>query len=439
MGTLMRKMLATGLVAGSLIVLPAVAQPTSKNSISLQAKLTGVADGTASLAVKFYDSLTGGAQVGPTITLSAVPVQGGIVSVPVSPVDAFIFNGATRYMGISVNGGVELLPRTLVTSVPYAMICREVWDQTGSPLLRSVGNGNLLLGPGSAPTDYSRVFINAGGPDVSAAGLAVQRSADSMHPNRTVAEFIGGSNQDSVVIRTTDGDAATLKLDVHGLLRVGPNSLNLFDIGFGRDNDPIRRGLRVLPDPDGRVVLFLHSFQNTPRFLVQDGATGHVAFQVDAATHVTQVDVLTITGADVAEPFKVSKSDSLPEPQPGMVVSIDPANAGNLVVCSTPYDKKVAGAISGAGGLSVGVVMGKDNADPLIAGDHPVAMSGRVYVLCDATSGAIKPGDRLTTSNTPGHAMKVSDETEAPGAVIGKAMTELKEGKGLVLVLVNLQ
>jgi hypothetical protein len=63
-----------------------------------------------------------------------------------------------------------------------------------------------------------------------------------------------------------------------------------------------------------------------------------------------------------------------------------------------------------------------------------------VYVWCDAeVGGAITPGDRLTTSATPGHAMRVGDESRAAGAVIGKAMTELKEGTGLVLVLVNLQ
>lgn len=150
---------------------------------------------------------------------------------------------------------------------------------------------------------------------------------------------------------------------------------------------------------------------------------------------------ITIRGADLAESFVVA-TDGGPEAVPGMIVSVDPASPGKLMVSFTPYDKKVAGAISGAGGLFVGVIMGKDNADPLIKGDHPVAMSGRVYVWCDASvsgAGPITPGDRLTTSTTPGHAMKVTDEAKAPGAVIGKAMTELKEGKGLVLVLVNLQ
>jgi hypothetical protein len=68
-----------------------------------------------------------------------------------------------------------------------------------------------------------------------------------------------------------------------------------------------------------------------------------------------------------------------------------------------------------------------------------VALSGRVYCLVDADSGAIAPGDLITTSSTPGHGMKVSDHVRAQGAIIGKAMTPLESGRGLVLVLVSLQ
>ena len=39
----------------------------------------------------------------------------------------------------------------------------------------------------------------------------------------------------------------------------------------------------------------------------------------------------------------------------------------------------------------------------------------------------------------PGHAMKVSDTAKAHGAILGKAMTTLEDGRGLVLVLVTLQ
>ena len=72
-------------------------------------------------------------------------------------------------------------------------------------------------------------------------------------------------------------------------------------------------------------------------------------------------------------------------------------------------------------------------------GDQNIALSGRVYVEADASNGAIQPGDMLTTSDTPGHAMKGTDHARVQGAVIGKAISALPEGSGMVLVLVTLQ
>ena len=75
----------------------------------------------------------------------------------------------------------------------------------------------------------------------------------------------------------------------------------------------------------------------------------------------------------------------------------------------------------------------------LADGEHLVALAGRVYCWVDASYGAIEPGDLLTTSDTPGHAMKVTDHAQAQGAILGKAMSSLEGGRGLVLVLVSLQ
>ena len=75
----------------------------------------------------------------------------------------------------------------------------------------------------------------------------------------------------------------------------------------------------------------------------------------------------------------------------------------------------------------------------LADGKHPVALTGRVWCFVDADRGAVVPGDMLTTSDTPGHAMKVGDHGLAQGAIIGKAMTSLESGRGLVMVLVTLQ
>jgi hypothetical protein len=145
------------------------------------------------------------------------------------------------------------------------------------------------------------------------------------------------------------------------------------------------------------------------------------------------VRVLTITGgADIAEPFQMSE----PELPKGAVVVIDEENAGHLKLSTRAYDRQVAGVISGAGGVNTGLSLSQHG---VMEGGQPVALTGRVYVQADATSGAIRPGDLLTTSDTPGHAMRVSDPARAPGAVLGKAMTGLPEGTGLVLVLVTLQ
>jgi len=75
----------------------------------------------------------------------------------------------------------------------------------------------------------------------------------------------------------------------------------------------------------------------------------------------------------------------------------------------------------------------------LADGEHPVALTGRVYCMVDADQGAVEPGDLITTSDLPGHGMKVADHSRAQGAIVGKAMTSLDKGKGLVLVLVSLQ
>jgi hypothetical protein len=145
-----------------------------------------------------------------------------------------------------------------------------------------------------------------------------------------------------------------------------------------------------------------------------------------------RVKVLEITGADLAEKFPTTETL-----EPGTVVEIDPDNPGHLRKAQGAYNKRVAGVVAGANGLSKGIILGNLEGSE----NHtPIAISGRVWVYADATHEAIEPGDLLTTSDLPGHAMKASDPSRAHGTVIGKAMTRLEKGKtGMVLVLVNLQ
>jgi hypothetical protein len=150
------------------------------------------------------------------------------------------------------------------------------------------------------------------------------------------------------------------------------------------------------------------------------------------------VPVLEITGgSDLSEQFEVRGAPEKVVPSPGMVVSIDPERPGDLIVSSKAYDQRVAGIISGAGGVKPGMLMGQKGSEA--DGANPVALTGRVYCWADTSQGGIEPGDLLTTSDTPGHAMKVADYRRAQGAILGKAMSPLASGKGLVLVLVSLQ
>jgi len=160
-------------------------------------------------------------------------------------------------------------------------------------------------------------------------------------------------------------------------------------------------------------------------------AGGSLVFEVRNNGRVVCSELEITGGADLAEPFKAAAAE------PGMVMSIDPTLAGELRVSAKPYDRTVAGIVSGANGIKPGMTM--KQSDSAADGNLPVALSGRVYCWCDASNGAIQPGDLLTTSSTPGHAMKVTDHARATGATIGKAMTSLESGRGLVLVLVNLQ
>jgi hypothetical protein len=168
-----------------------------------------------------------------------------------------------------------------------------------------------------------------------------------------------------------------------------------------------------------------------------NSAGNSIIFRVTNTGRVVTSAVQIYGGGDLAERFEVRKPKAEMTAEPGMVVSIDPDNPGKLVVSGQAYDKTVAGIISGAGGIESGMVMAHEGT--LADGTHAVALTGRVYCMADASKGAIKPGDLLTSADVPGYAMKATDYFRAQGAIIGKAMTGLDKGTGLVLVLVTLQ
>ena len=140
---------------------------------------------------------------------------------------------------------------------------------------------------------------------------------------------------------------------------------------------------------------------------------------------------IILHNADFAEDF-----DTLPniDLEPGTVMTLN--QNGAAIESTTVYDTKVIGVIAGAGQYRPGIIMDKQ---PELKNRKPISMLGKVECKADASNGPIQIGDLLTSSAIPGHAMRVNDPSKAIGAIIGKAMSNLNEGTGMVKMLICLQ
>ena len=140
---------------------------------------------------------------------------------------------------------------------------------------------------------------------------------------------------------------------------------------------------------------------------------------------------LRLTNADCAEDFDIAAADTV---DAGSVMVL--GDEGVLYESHQPYDKRVAGVVSGAGTYKPAIVL---DTQPARRNRKPIALLGKVYCKVDASYAAIEVGDLLTTSASPGHAMKACEPLRAFGAVIGKALRPLAEGQGLIPILIALQ
>lgn len=316
---------------------------------------------------------------------------------------------------------------------------------TPSAELHVLGSG--FFGPdagnlGSAAGQGVRVFVSAEQGTVYAYDYGAGSSIDLL------LQSAGGR----VGVGLPPGTEPASRLDVSGGVTISGGSAELnvegdafFDGSgfFGEDAGGLPasagKGVRLFHDTTfDQGILFSYDYGAAEsKDLMLQGPGGSVGIGLPVGgSPLSALDVngaITIRGgADLVERFE--SSCGLIEP--GTVVAIDPENPGQLMCSKEAYDGKVAGVVSGAGGVNPGLCLGQEG---VLDGDTPVAMTGRVYVKCSIENGVIRPGDRLTTAALEGHAMKATDEERAPGTVIGKAMSSLEEATGLVLVLVNLQ
>ncbi|HWL92032.1 MAG TPA: hypothetical protein VNT79_00730 [Phycisphaerae bacterium] len=354
--------------------------------------------------------------VGQDVKQVVVNATNGVASTKFGPIHPKAFDGTVRWLELTVNGSA--MPRIEMATAP-ATSERVNVPGTGTSAIYVASNGKVGIGTTNPQAPFH---------------LEVPSVVPGTEPFR--------------ISSTTSGRAIRLHLDQGGGSTTinfttnnfaGPPFLGTWDVGvadnFNSSGQPAFYIGRAATAQDLAIYPDRTTELRKLRVIGGLGVTDDPLFRVDGKA---EVNVLKINGgSDLAEPFNVAPETNL-SILPGMVVVIDPDRSGELKLARESYDRKVAGIISGANGLSPGMIM-KAEGQPHANGEHPVALTGRVWCWCDASLGTVEPGDRLTTSATAGHAMKVTDESRAAGAVIGKAMSPLAQGKGLVLVLVQPQ
>jgi hypothetical protein len=456
-----------------IVAQPTLGQTPLGTTFTYQGQLENAGDpanGLHDLQFQLFSAAAGGTQIGSTICVDAVNIVDGLFTVPLDFGAAF--DGNQRFLQVFVRpdstpancaGGAytTLSPRQPLTATPYALKVPGIDGNSlnaadGSPTDALFVDNSGKVGIGTlAPTHT--VHIATVGPTIALQDLAPaaqQAGYVSYRDNANVERaWVGygtpGSPHFSVInarptgkieLRTLGGGGSVfLPSDFLGIGTSSPanplhiaSDLNavvlLQDIG----PDSTQSGYVSFRNGSGVETAWMgYGTPGSPHMSMVNARTGGNIVLDPGPGAAVQVPVLEITGADLAEKFPASE-----KLEPGMVVAIDAKNAGKLCLSRAAYNHCVAGVVSGANNFSVGAVLGNL---PGHEDAPPIALSGRVYVQCDASAGAIEPGDLLTTSDTPGHAMKATDRDRSHGAVIGKAMERLESGRGLVLVLVNLQ
>jgi hypothetical protein len=204
-------------------------------------------------------------------------------------------------------------------------------------------------------------------------------------------------------------------------------------ITFGGTDSPSAFYLgATTSDTKANTTLGMYSYV-TQNWLQLWTPTGDTSFagNVSAGGNVSVKGDVLLTGADCAEEFDTSGTQL---PDAGTVMVIDAE--GTVRESVEAYDKRVAGVVSGGGEYKPALVLDKQSSDEFRV---PLALVGKVYCKVDAEYSPIEVGDLLTTSETPGHAMKAAEPQRAFGCVIGKALRAVKQGQTLIPILVALQ
>jgi hypothetical protein len=190
--------------------------------------------------------------------------------------------------------------------------------------------------------------------------------------------------------------------------------------------------------PDGYGGYFRNTSDGVGLYAQTDSGSGNIIeawsgfsdrkFRVERGGDVRADGSFYGGGADYAELLPGAE-----DLQPGEVLVIGPD--GQLERSTQAYQTSVVGVYSTQPGFVAGAGDESDDQDGLL----PLAVMGVVPVKVSTENGAINPGDLLTTSSTPGHAMRCEGFENCFGTTLGKALEGFDEDTGVIQMLVVLQ
>lgn len=259
-------------------------------------------------------------------------------------------------------------------------------------------------------------FIRQGGNSTGHLDLGTYNAQQTMRLENTGDVGIGTTNPDARLDVLNNGERIWIARDTNNPaieLRDTDGSGSTPYIDFSNDSAS-GFDLRLIQESNTRLV-------------VRQAADGAADFRVDGNVTI-QGSYACNTPVDVSERIVFSGAwQRLPEA--GDVVVVDPHRDEAITFTDQAYHSGVAGIVATRPGLLLGAALEGE----------AIALLGRVPTKVTAENGPIRRGDLLVTASKPGYAMRGDPATIQPGMVIGKALGELTEGDGTIVVLVNLQ
>jgi len=348
---------------------------------------------------------------------------------------AVINNGTILLLDDTLNAGVSNGIRIDLNTTSAIAALTGIWS---NPTYSATGAGGMLVYGGFFDSEYNSSFALS-----SLVGIRAELSSTAAGTgliNTGTGIEVRSSWQGSSPGATT----GIIIYDVSGADTTFAYGLRIGSIGNGTSRYPIyQTGVTSQEnvflaatsgfgrDPTGDDTSYKVVIQGA--LCVDDGTANCPAGPTSGAIYVeNSVGAGNVSAFDIAEYYPATEAVGK-----GDVLTIAASGDSRVSKSSKPYDPALIGVVSTDPAAVIdatNITFGKTAGDKFNPLKPYVALAGRAPVKVSTENGSIEPGDPLTSSSTPGVAMKATSS----GPIIGKALESYGgSGIGTIMVFVS--